>query len=191
MQHNLSDHARRFCQAEKRMLIDGAWVLSASNQYDTIIDPSTEEPLCQVPSGNTDDVEAAVSAARRAFDERRWTGKTPAERARILWAIADLITANLEELAELESIDGGKPINATTHAEIPAAAEAFRYYAGWCTKISGGTFTPSIPGLTLHGFTQYEPVGVVGLIIPWNGPLVMAAWKTRAPALAAGCTCVY
>ncbi len=189
MTHAISDTARLFLSAEKRHLIDGTWVSSNSKDQDTIIDPSTGEPLCTVPSGNAQDIDAAVMAARRAFDEKRWTGKTPAERAQIMWTIADLMLANLEELAELESLDGGKPINATTHGEIPAAAEAFRYYAGWCTKISGQTFTPSIPGLTLQGITQHEPVGVVGLIIPWNGPLVMAAWKL-APALAAGCSCV-
>ena len=189
MPHTLSEPVQAFLNAEKRLLIDGAWVASASTDYNDIIDPSFDTTLCSVPSGNTDDIDAAVAAARRAYDDKRWTGKTPAERAEIMWSVADLILANLEELAELESIDGGKPINATTHGEIPAAAEAFRYYAGWCTKISGQTFTPSIPGLSLHGYTRQEPVGVVGLIIPWNGPLVMAAWKL-APALAAGCTCV-
>ena len=130
----------------------------------------------------------AVAAARRAFDERRWARVSPSERGRILWRIADLIERDLEQLAELESIDNGKPYAVARVADLPLAVDIFRYMGGWATKITGSTLPLSLPGEYLS-YTVREPVGVVAQIIPWNFPLLMAAWKI-APALAAGCTIV-
>src|SRR3954471_12248385 len=144
--------------------------------------------ITNVPAGDKADVDIAVRAARRAFDERRWTKISPSERGRILWRIADLIERNLEELAELESIDNGKPYAVARVADLPLAVDMFRYMGGWATKIRGTTLPLSLPGEYLS-YTVREPVGVVGQIIPWNFPLLMAAWKI-APALAAGCTVV-
>jgi phenylacetaldehyde dehydrogenase len=104
-------------------------------------------------------------------------------------AVAELIDANVTQLAELECLDGGKVFSSARDHEVPHAAETFRYYAGWCTKLDGHTFQPSVPGTEFHGYVRHEPVGVVGQIIPWNGALVAAAWKL-APALAAGCSVV-
>ena len=144
--------------------------------------------IANVPEGDKADVDLAVAAARRAFDERRWTKISPSERGRILWRIADLIERDLEQLAELESIDNGKPYAVARVADLPLAVDMFRYMGGWATKLTGSTLPLSLPGEYLS-YTVREPVGVVGQIIPWNFPLLMAAWKI-APALAAGCTIV-
>jgi phenylacetaldehyde dehydrogenase len=134
------------------------------------------------------DVDRAVAAARRAFDDGRWSRIGPSGRGKLLWKLADLIERDLEELAELESIDNGKPYAVARVADLPLAVDMFRYVAGWATKISGSTLPLSLPGEYLS-YSVREPVGVVGQIIPWNFPLLMAAWKL-APALAAGCTVV-
>lgn len=185
----LSAPARSFIAEDKGLLIGGAWVAPSDGAVEEVIDPSTSEVVGTVVHGGRADVDRAVAAARRAFEDGRWRQRTPAERARILWRIADLIEQSAQLFAELEAIDGGKLFAGALGGEVPAAAETFRYYAGWCTKIAGETFEPSVPGLGLHGFTLLEPVGVAGLITPWNGPLVSAAWKL-APALAAGCACI-
>ena len=185
----ISEAPRRFIQSEKKFLIDGEKRAPKTARYTEIVDPSTGEIVGAAPNGSEGDIDDAVAAARRAFDDQRWRGLKPSERARIMWRIADLIDANADFLAEVEAIDGGKLIGGARRGEVPHAAETFRYFAGWCTKLEGKTFTPSIPGLDLLGSTYLEPVGVVGLITPWNGPLVAAAWKV-APALAAGCACV-
>jgi phenylacetaldehyde dehydrogenase len=137
-------------------------------------------------------VEAAVIAARRAFETGAWPALTPSDRAKIIWRIGDLITKYAEELAELESLDNGKPIGVARAADVPLAADIFQYMAGWCTKIEGKAIPLSVmytPGVNYHSYTRPEPIGVVGQIIPWNFPLLMAAWKL-APALATGCTVV-
>ena len=185
----VSPRTRDFVESEHACLIDGSWVVPEEGGTQDIIDPSTGEKIGNYAPGGKATIDAAIHAARVAFDNGRWRETTPAARAKVLWRIGDLIEANSKELGELESLDGGKPIGPATYGEVPAAAEAFRYHAGWCTKIEGRTFRPSIEGLDLEGSTRLEPVGVAGLITPWNGPLVMAAWKL-APALAAGCTCV-
>ena len=175
---------------DRKLLIDGRWVDGASGTWIEIVDPSTGGAIAQVPAGGEADVELAVAAARRAFEDKRWRGKTPAERARILWRVADLIQTHAQELGELEMRDTGKPLRGAVDGEVPFAAECFRYYAGWCTKIEGRSKEISaIPGQAFHAYTRREPVGVVALIIPWNGPLVQAAWKI-APALAAGCSAI-
>jgi phenylacetaldehyde dehydrogenase len=181
-------HASGFLGRTPRMLIDGKMVDAVSGKTFTVYNPATGGVIASVPEGDAADVDLAVAAARRAFDERRWGRITPSERGRILWRIADLIERDLEELAELESIDNGKPYAVARVADLPLAVDMFRYMGGWATKITGSTLPLSLPGEYLS-YTVREPVGVVGQIIPWNFPLLMAAWKI-APALAAGCTIV-
>jgi acyl-CoA reductase-like NAD-dependent aldehyde dehydrogenase len=155
--------------------------------FDTL-DPATGEVLAQVPESSRADVDAAVERARAAFEPGSpWRSIPPAQRAAMLWRIAELIDANADELAELETRDQGQPYFIARNVSIPAAAEHFRYYAGWVTKIEGETSPVSIPGV-FH-YTLREPVGVCGLIIPWNFPLLITSWKV-APALACACTCV-
>jgi acyl-CoA reductase-like NAD-dependent aldehyde dehydrogenase len=155
--------------------------------FDTL-DPATGEVLAQVPESSRADVDAAVERARAAFEPGSpWRSIPPAQRAAMLWRIAELIDANADELAELETRDQGQPYFIARNVSIPAAAEHFRYYAGWVTKIEGETSPVSIPGV-FH-YTLREPVGVCGLIIPWNFPLLITSWKI-APALACACTCV-
>jgi phenylacetaldehyde dehydrogenase len=181
-------HASDFLGRTPRMLIDGKMVGAVSGKTFAVYNPATGGVIANVPEGDKADVDLAVAAARRAFDERRWGRITPSERGRILWRIADLIERDLEEMAELESIDNGKPYAVARVADLPLAADMFRYMGGWATKITGSTLPLSLPGEYLS-YTVREPVGVVGQIIPWNFPLLMAAWKI-APALAAGCTIV-
>jgi phenylacetaldehyde dehydrogenase len=181
-------HASRFLGRDPRMLIDGELVPAASGKTFPVINPATGTLIANVPEGDKEDVDRAVAAARRAFDERRWLKLSPSERGRMLWKLADLIERDLEELAELESLDNGKPYAVARVADLPLAVDMFRYMAGWATKITGSTLPLSLPGEYLS-YTVREPVGVVGQIIPWNFPLLMAAWKL-APALAAGCTVV-
>lgn len=170
------------------MLIDGEWSPAASGETLDVVNPADGTVFAIIPSGDAADVDRAASAARAAFEDRRWTAMTPGARARVLWKVAELIEARATEFAELETLDNGKPISAARAMDIPAAAAAFRYWAGWCTKLSGETHAVDLPGEYL-AWTTREPVGVVGLITPWNFPLVMASAKL-APALAAGCTIV-
>jgi len=173
----------------RKMLIDGKWVEAASGKTFTTVDPSTEEPLAEVAAGDKEDVERAVRAARRAFEGGPWRRMTPSERGRALWKLADLIEARTEEFAQLETLDNGKPISVARVADIPLVVDHFRYYAGWATKVEGETIPVSTPGLRVLNYTLREPIGVVGQIIPWNFPLLMAAWKLGA-ALACGNTVV-
>jgi acyl-CoA reductase-like NAD-dependent aldehyde dehydrogenase len=155
------------------MLIDGAWV-PAAGAFPTI-DPSDGSKLADVPEGSAADVDAAVSAARRAFDQGPWRVMAPAERARLMWRLADLIEAHAEEFATIDSLDNGKPIGEARAVDVALTIEIFRYYAGWCTKLTGDTLPNSIPGM--FTYTLREPVGVVAGIIPWNFPLLMCAYK--------------
>src|SRR6185312_1120351 len=143
--------------------------------------------IATIAAGGPDDVEKAVKSARRAFAKSDWAGMMPSARAKLLWRIADLIEQNGAQLAELEFLNNGKARDIVAQRDVPGAADVFRYFAGWATKIYGKTASLSRP--TLHAYTLKEPVGVAGLIIPWNFPLLMAAWKL-APALAAGCSCI-
>jgi phenylacetaldehyde dehydrogenase len=181
-------HATGYLGRTPLMLIDGKMVSAASGKTFAVYNPATGGVIASAPEGDKADVDLAVAAARRAFDEGRWTKISRSERGRILWRIADLIERDLEELAELESIDNGKPYAVARVADLPLAVDMFRYMAGWATKITGSTLPLSLPGEYLS-YTVREPVGVVAQIIPWNFPLLMAAWKI-APALAAGCTIV-
>jgi phenylacetaldehyde dehydrogenase len=168
----------------RQLLIGGRWVDAASGKTFGVVNPSTGEELLRVAEGGSEDVDAAVAAARRAYEEGPWRRLTPAERQRIVWRIADLMEEHAEELATLETLDVGKPLNNSRAADVPLAIEYFRYMAGWATRLEGKTVTPSLPG-EWHCYTMREPIGVVGAIVPWNFPLLMAAWKV-APALACG-----
>lgn len=171
------------------MLIDGQWVEASTGAAIDVVDPGTGRVIARVPAGEAADVEVAVVAARRAFEERRWTGIAPAERAATLWRIATLLEENAEELARAESHNQGMPYHLALSSAIPQAIRCFQYYAGWVDKIGGRSSDIVSGGNDYHAYTVREPVGVAGLIVPWNGPLLMAAWKL-APALAAGCTTV-
>jgi phenylacetaldehyde dehydrogenase len=173
----------------RRMLIDGKWVEAASGKTLTTYDPATEEPLAEVPAGEKEDIDRAVRAARRAFESGPWRRMTPSERGRALWKLADLIEARTEEFAQLETLDNGKPLTVARVADVPLVIDHFRYYAGWATKVEGETIPVSTPGQRFLNYTLREPVGVVGQIIPWNFPLLMAAWKLGV-ALACGNTVV-
>jgi phenylacetaldehyde dehydrogenase len=145
-----------------------------------------------VAAGDKPDIDRAVQAARRAFESGPWRRFTPSQRGRLIWKLADLLEQNLEEFAKLETLDNGKPLSVARIADVPLAIDLFRYMAGWATKIEGHTIpisVPYAPGAKFFAYTQREPIGVVGQIIPWNFPLLMAAWKL-GPALAAGCTVV-
>jgi acyl-CoA reductase-like NAD-dependent aldehyde dehydrogenase len=169
----------------KKLLIGGKWVPAKSGKTFESINPANEAVLALIAEGDRADVDEAVKAARMAL-EGKWHSITPHQRSRYLLKIADLIEQNLDQLAELESLDNGKPLAIAKVADIPGAARTFRYYAGWPTKIYGET-NPSDP--SVFNFSLREPVGVCGQIIPWNFPLSMAAWKL-APALACGNTVV-
>jgi len=177
-----------FLDRPPTMLIGGRWVGAAGGETLATLDPATGARLALVPAGGAEDVDAAVSAARHAFEQGSWSRATPGERCRLLWRLADLVEANAAELAELETLDNGKPLFAARGGDIPAAAEMFRYMSGWATKLEGATIPVGSPG-SFHAYTRPEPVGVVGAIIPWNYPLVLASRKL-APALAVGCTVV-
>ncbi|RWH72456.1 aldehyde dehydrogenase family protein [Mesorhizobium sp.] len=177
-----------FLAREHKLLIDGKWVEASSGGTIAVEDPATEEVIATVQAGDRQDVEEAVKAARRAFETGPWPKMKPADRAKILWRLADLLERHSEQLAELESIDVGKPLRKARTDDIPDAIAVFRYFAGAPTRLTGDTIPVSSPG-DYHAYTIKEPIGVVGQIIPWNYPITMASWKV-APALAAGCTIV-
>jgi len=172
--------------APGRLLIDGQWV-EGSKKFETI-NPATGEALTQVAEASASDVDRAVSAARRAFEDRNgaWRKMSASERGRLIWRLADLVEKNLEELAELETLDNGKPIFESRYVDIPMTVDVLRYYAGWTTKIHGETVNTFENAFT---YTMREPVGVVGLIVPWNFPLLLASWKL-GPGLACGNTVI-
>ena len=169
------------------LFIDGRWQAAAAGaEFDTL-DPATGQPHARCSEAAGADANAAVAAARSALHSPEWAGLTPAQRARVLWRIGDLIEEHAEELAALETRDQGQPLGISQAISVAGAAEHFRYYAGWVTKIAGETEPVSIPGV--FQYTRREPVGVCALITPWNFPLLIASWKI-APALACGNTVV-
>ena len=183
---------RRLPTATRELLIGGEWVAAASGQTFETHDPGTGELLATVAEGGAHDIDLAVQAARRALEDGPWSRMTPSERGRIIHRIGDVIMEHADELAKLDSLDNGKPKTVALAADVPLAADIFWYMSGWASKIRGATITPSVPympGAEFHCYTSREPVGVVGQIIPWNFPLLMAAWKL-GPALATGCTVV-
>ena len=184
----LSSRTADFIAHKHRMFIDGKFVAAASGRTFPVYNPATGEVIAHVPEAEAADVDLAVEAARRAFDSGPWSKVSASERGRMLWKLADLLEQNLEEFAQLESIDNGKPVAVARVADVPLAVDLFRYMAGWATKITGSTI-PISAGNDFHSYTLREPIGVVAQIIPWNFPLLMAAWKL-GPALAAGCTVI-
>src|SRR5438105_3862851 len=171
---------------DQPMFIGGKWVDSVSGKTFATQDPSTGQTICQVAEGDKADIDLAVKAARKAFEEGPWRKMNASERGRLLNKLADLIEQHKEELAALESLDNGKPLNDALTADLPLTIKCYRYYAGWADKIHGKTIP--VEG-DFFCYTRHEPVGVVGQIIPWNFPLLMQAWKW-GPALASGCTVV-
>jgi len=161
-----------------RLLIDGQWV-EGGKTFDTI-NPATGQVLAPVVEASAQDVDRAVEAARRAFEAGPWPRMPASERGRMIWRLADLVEQNIDELAELETLDNGKPIFESRQVDLPMVVDVLRYYAGWATKIHGETVNTFDTAFT---YTQREPVGVVGLILPWNFPLLLASWKL-GPALA-------
>jgi phenylacetaldehyde dehydrogenase len=178
-----------FLNQPRKMLIGGKWVDAVSGKTFNTYNPATGEVLARVAEGDRADIDQAVKAARKAFESGPWPGMAPAERARLLWKLSDLLEKHLEEFAELETLDNGKPIFFSRIVDIPSAIEVFRYMAGWATKVEGNTIAISDPRAKYFAYTLREPIGVVGQIIPWNFPMIMASWKL-APALAVGCTVV-
>jgi phenylacetaldehyde dehydrogenase len=172
------------------MLINGKWVDSASGKTFPTYNPATGDVLANVAEGDKEDIDRAVKAARAAFEKGPWAKISPSERGRMMWRLADLIEKHTEEFAQIESLDNGKPLKIARVADLPLAVDHFRYYAGWATKIEGNTIPMGLARQgSFHAYTVREPVGVVGQIIPWNFPLLMAAWKL-GPALATGCCVV-
>jgi phenylacetaldehyde dehydrogenase len=188
-----NEGAKVFLGSPKRMLLNNEWVDAAKGGCIDSADPATGQVLTSIPKGSVVDVDAAVLSARVAFESGVWRDMLPAERAKILWKIGELIDTNIEELAELETLDQGKPLGVARWAEIPGAAEQFRYFAGLCTKLESAVIPSSIgyqpPGKRIHSYTLKEPVGVVAAITPWNSPLILNAMKL-APALCVGCSVV-
>ena len=188
----LDRNVEEFIATPRQLFINGQWADSASGKTFETPDPATGETLARIAEGDAEDINRAVKAARKAFEEGPWSRMTPSERGRLVWKIGDLILEHTDELAQLESLDNGKPFVVAQAADVPLAADLFHYMAGWATKIEGNSIdisVPYMPGANFHSYTLREPIGVVGQIIPWNFPLLMAAWKL-GPALASGCTVV-
>jgi phenylacetaldehyde dehydrogenase len=185
---SLGSAATAFLSKHHKLLIDGKWVDAKSGKTFPVEDPATEEVIANVPAGEKADIDAAVAAARRAFESGPWSRILPGERSRLVWKLGDLLEQHADEFAELEALDNGKPVTNARRDDVGGSINMFRYMAGWSTRLNGETIQVSSPG-NWHVYTVREPVGVVGQIIPWNFPLMMAAWKL-APALASGCTIV-
>ena len=181
-----------FCRRTKRNLVGNEWLPAASGRQAVVTDPSTGAPLMSVAESGSEDVDRAVWAARRAFENGPWSKLLPYERSRILLRLVDLLEANRDELARIEAIDSGKPLTQARYVDVPLAIQQFHSYAGLVTKLGGRTITPScgyMAGTRFHAYTTKSPLGVAGLITPFNFPLLLGAMKL-APALAAGCTVV-
>lgn len=188
----VEERVTHFLTGTKKMLVGGKWVDAASGKTFPVYNPATGEVMARVAEGDKEDVDRAVKAARKAFEGASWRKMSPSERGRLIWKLADLLEKHLEEFAELESLDNGKPVTIARVADVPLAVDLLHYMSGWATKIEGNTIpisVPYTPGAVYHAYTLREPVGVVGQIIPWNFPLLMAVWKL-GPALATGCTVV-
>jgi phenylacetaldehyde dehydrogenase len=190
-QHSPSPSVREFLAIKPRLFINGEWVEPRSGKSIPVFDPATGQEMSRVADAGPEDVNRAVAAARAALDTGPWRTMTPTDREALLWRLGDLIEQNAGELAEIESLDNGKTRAMASLVDIPASRNYFRYMAGWATKVEGTTIQTSLagPGAQFHTYVTREPVGVVAQIVPWNFPLIMAAFKL-APALAVGCTCV-
>jgi phenylacetaldehyde dehydrogenase len=189
-QPDYSEAARKALAREPALFIDGEWVRSSHDKIIAVYDPSTGRQIASIADASDADVDRAVAAARTAFDDGRWSRLPPYQRERLIEKLADLIEANMADLAELESIDNGKPRAMSQGVDLPSSVATLRYMAGWATKISGEHVEPNgVPVGSIHAYVRREPIGVAAQIVPWNFPLMMAVQKI-APALAAGCTLV-
>src|SRR6202522_2585886 len=180
----------QYVAKQQKMLINGKWVDARSGKTFPTYNPATGEVLSRVAEGDKADIDLAVKAARAAFETGPWSTMSASERGKLIWRLADLLEKNAEEFAQLESLDNGKPLKVARAGDVPLSIDNFRYFAGWATKIEGNTIPLGLrqPG-KFFAYTLREPVGVVGQIIPWNFPLLMAVWKL-SPALATGNTIV-
>jgi len=188
----VGDATCRFLERAGKLWINGKWKTARLGETFEVYNPATGEIIAHCASGDKSDIDAAVQAARHAFETGPWSRMTASDRGRLIWKLADLLEAHADEFAELETLDNGKPLAVARAADVPLAVDLFRYMAGWATKIHGQTIpisVPYMPGSEFFSYTAREPIGVAGQIIPWNFPLLMAAWKL-GPALAAGCTVV-
>ncbi len=188
----IDERAREFVGRDRPMLIGGDWVNSASGKTFEVFNPATGEVLANVAEGDSEDIDRAVKTARAAFETGPWATMKPSDRGTIIHRIGDLILEHGDELAALETLDNGKPFAIARAADVPLAADLFHYMSGFSTKLDGRSISPSVPYMPdaeWHAYTLLEPIGVVGQIIPWNFPLLMAAWKL-GPALTTGCTVV-
>lgn len=182
----IKEKIEKFLQGKKKLYINGQFVESQSGKTFDTYNPATGEVLATVYEADAADIDFAVKAARQAFDKGPWSKMSASTRSRLMYKLADLMEEYSAELAQLETLDNGKPIRETSNADIPLSIEHMRYYAGWSTKMVGQTIP--VNG-SFFNYTRHEAVGVVGQIIPWNFPLLMAMWKLGA-ALATGCTIV-
>lgn len=193
----LSGAVSDYLAEPRKLFIGGEWVASADGDTASVENPATGEAIAEVYQANARDVDLAVAAARRAFETQSWRHGAPADRAKMMWKLADLLEENADELAEMEALNQGKPVGIARHLDVAGSADTLRYYSGWCTKLEGTTVPVSWPdergpdavGPAFHAYSVREPVGVVAAIVPWNVPLIMATAK-MAPAIAAGCTIV-
>ena len=178
----------RLIGAPRRLLIGGEWVGARSGKTFPVHNPSDGSVIAHAAEGEGADVDAAVSAARQAFDDGAWRKLQPSDRAALIWRLADALEAVVDDMALIEALDTGKPLGAARSFDIRGAIEKLRYFSGWATKLAGESLPVSSPRPHL-AYTVREPLGVAGLIVPWNAPLLMAVTKL-APALAAGCSVV-
>jgi phenylacetaldehyde dehydrogenase len=185
----LSKKTVDFIGNPKQMLINGRWESAVSGKTFPVTNPATGEVIAYAAEGDKADIDKAVQAARSALENKAWASMTPSDRGKLVWRIGDLILKYANELAELEALDNGKPFTVARAADVALSADIFHYMAGWATKLHGLTIPISASSGNFHSYTRLEPIGVVGQIIPWNFPLLMAAWKL-SPALATGCTVV-
>lgn len=186
------DGVRSFLGRAGKMLIDGQWVDAASGKTFTTLNPATGEVIARVAEGDKADIDKAVAAARRAFENPAWRRMSPSERERLIRRFTQLMDAHIDELAQLETLDCGKPIGASRYVDLPLTIDTMNYYSGFSTKLEGEVLPTGncyTPGVNYFAYTLREPVGVVGMILPWNFPLLLLAMKL-GPALAVGCTCV-
>lgn len=192
-QVELLPSVRQFLSGTKQLYIGGEWVDAANGSTFDTFDPATGERLTSVARGGPEDIDRAVSAARKAFNGGPWPTMKANERERLIWRVGDILSERAVEFGQLESLDNGKSAAVATAVDVAFAADVFRYYAGWATKVEGTTINvsmPFTPGQEFHAYTLREPLGVCGLIVPWNFPLMMSALK-YAPALATGNTVVF
>jgi acyl-CoA reductase-like NAD-dependent aldehyde dehydrogenase len=183
----LGDQARAFVSSEHGLLIGAERVQAADGRTFSTLDPSSGREIATVAHGGAEDVSRAVAAAREAFESGPWATLPPSARGRLIAALADAIETHQEEIAEIESLDNGKPVKLAQYVDVRGSVAHLRYFAGWPTKIEGSVLPVTAPNMLCY--TRREAIGVCGQIVPWNFPLLMAAWKI-APALAAGCTIV-